>query len=523
MRTQRKFLALVATIAVGSSLALVPGHGGAQPAATPVEAALQSVADKSSLATLKRFYAARGNQPAWYDPRGLTADGRAAIAVLSRVSEEGLDPSRYRLADLTRPPATTNPAELADRDLAFSAALFRFANDMLDGRPDLRTIDRDIDLPVSGFDILGGVDRALREHRIGEFLAGLEPRVPQYAPLKAALAAYRAIAEKGGWPAIAARKKFTAASADPATFAELQTRLGAEDPALAGAAPVAVEEMDAAIRRFQARTGLDPDGAVGPGTVAALNISASDRASQIAANLERLRWLPHAFEKSYVAVNVPDATLAVVDNGSTILTSRVIVGRPHDRTPIFRAEITGIVANPPWIVPAVIARREIAPKAAADPGYLARHHMIVGNGQYRQLPGKDNALGYLKLDVSDRFSVYLHDTPSRGLFARHERFLSHGCIRVQQIRPLASYALSGDLDAGADRLNAAIATNVTTRLAVKVPLPVYVVYFTAFAAADGLQFRPDVYGRDRRLIAAMSGSTSFAQAFPTVGGCKHTA
>src|SRR6185437_5570860 len=103
---------------------------------------------------------------------------------------------------------------------------------------------------------------------------------------------------------------------------------------------------------------------------------------------------------------------------------------PHDRTPIFRAEITGIVANPPWIVPAVIAQREIAPKAAADPGYLARHHMIVGNGQYRQLPGKDNALGYLKLDVSDRFSVYLHDTPSRGLFARHERFLSHGCIRV---------------------------------------------------------------------------------------------
>ncbi|MEI9991395.1 MAG: L,D-transpeptidase family protein [Rhizomicrobium sp.] len=492
---------------------------------SPIESALQSGSgvNPSQRDSLRKFYAARQNAPAWYDQGGLNADGRAALAVLSRAAEDGLDPARYELENLARPFATNDATALAYRDLTFTASLLRYASDMLDGQPAFKHLDSDVDLPASGYDIASGAAQAVATHKISEFLWGLEPQLPQYAPLKTALARYRTAAANGGWPAFAARKAFTAASATPQTLAELQARLGYEDVAVAGPIPASVEEMDAAIKRFQARNGLEAEGNVGAATIAQLNVTASGRAAQIAANMERLRWLPHRFEKAYVQVNVPDASLAVMENGAAILTSRVIVGRPHDRTPIFRAEITGIVANPPWIVPATIARHEIAPKAAADPDYLARNHIVLENGRYRQIPGDDNALGDIKLNVTDRFAVYLHDTPARSLFAKPNRFLSHGCIRVQQIKPLASYALNGDVTSGVDRLDAAIATTQTTPLPIKAPIPLYVVYLTAFPSPDGLQFRSDIYGRDKRLIAAMFGATSYSQAFPAVKGCNHKA
>ena len=517
-----KLVCAATVLAVGLSAAAFLHQAAAQAAPSPIESALQSgfAVGASQLDSLRKFYAVRQNAPAWYDRGGLNADGRAAFAVLSRASEEGLDPSRYELENLARPFAASDATALAYRDLTFTASMLRYASDMLDGQPAFKHIDSDVDLPLSGYDIASGAAAALASHNISEFLWGLEPQLPQYAPLKAALAQYRAVAAKGGWPNFATRKSFNAAGATPETLAELQARLGYEDLAVAGPIPASVDDMDAAIKRFQARNGLAAEGNVGSATIAQLNVTASARGAEIAANMERLRWLPHQFEKAYVQVNVPDASLAVMENGTPILTSRVIVGRPHDRTPIFRAEITGIVANPPWIVPAVIARREIGPKAAVNPDYLARNHIVFENGQYRQIPGDDNALGYLKLNVSDRFSVYLHDTPARSLFAKPNRFLSHGCIRVQQIKPLASYALSGDVGSGVERLDAAIATALTTRLAVKAPIPLYVVYFTAFPSPDGLQFRPDVYGRDKRLIAAMFGATSYTQAFPSVSGCN---
>ena len=284
-------------------------------------------------------------------------------------------------------------------------------------------------------------------------------------------------------------------------------------------------DLPEAVKRFQARNGLDPDGVVGAKTLAALNISAAARADTIAANLERWRWLPRALEADHIAINVPDAKLELRLAGQVVLASRVVVGRPHDPTPILRAEGAGITVNPPWNVPASIAVREILPKLKVNHAYLVSQDMVLVNGppddpqglhidwraipagrfpyQVRQIPGPRNALGRVKIELPNRFDVYLHDTPDRSAFARPSRDLSHGCVRVEQILPLASYALSGDT-VSVERITVAIDTGETQHLPLKKLLPVYFLYWTAFTSRDGtVQFRPDIYGRDRRLIAAM--------------------
>jgi murein L,D-transpeptidase YcbB/YkuD len=239
--------------------------------------------------------------------------------------------------------------------------------------------------------------------------------------------------------------------------------------------------------------------------------------------------VPHALEPDRIVVNAADASLQLWLGGKVVLTSRVIVGRPGSPTPILRAEGAGVTFNPSWTVPHSIAVKEILPKLKRDPDYLASQDMVLLNGppgdphglnvdwkaippgkfpyQIRQIPGLRNSLGQIKLELPNRFDVYLHDTPGKAAFGRSMRALSHGCVRVEQILPLASYALKADLS-GEEPIRQAIGTGKTSYAPLQKKLPVYFLYWTAFPDTLGkLQFRPDIYGRDRRLIAAMHGST----------------
>jgi len=226
----------------------------------------------------------------------------------------------------------------------------------------------------------------------------------------------------------------------------------------------------------------------------------------IIANMERWRWAPRSFGPRYISVNIASATLDLVDGGKVIMTSPVIAGKPDSRTPLFSAVATGITFNPSWHVPTDIIRREILPGLRADPNYLARKHMVRREGGgIRQLPGAGNALGLVKFEMPNEFDAYLHDTPMRALFASDERHLSHGCVRVQKIQPLASFAMTGDLDSGLDRIRSLIMSHATRTISLDQPLPVFVMYWTAIADADGaVNVLPDVYGRDQRLLAAMA-------------------
>ncbi len=233
--------------------------------------------------------------------------------------------------------------------------------------------------------------------------------------------------------------------------------------------------------------------------VAAGRKAPPNRLREIEVNLERQRWLPRRLPPERIWVNAADARLVFYSADRPVFSTRVIVGQVEKRnqSPEFRAAIDGVLFNPPWNVPSDIAAEEILPKLRQDPYYLTRHHMIVRpDGGLQQLPGPDAGLGLIKFEMKNRFGVYLHDTPDKNLFNRDNRRISHGCIRVQNPRELAALLMQQPIDT----VDQAIATGSTDRSDLSAPVPVFVVYETAFVDTDGkLQFRPDVYNRDAEI------------------------
>ena len=471
-----------------------------------------------------RFYESRNFLAAWSGNAQNDEIGRAVRAMLAHAPEQGLRAEDYKLSQGDVPPPPGLSA--AEYEVALTDALLRYSRDVRTGRVRPADIYNDVLLPPPSFDATADLTAALNAHSAATFLADLAPSHPEYRQLAQALARYRAIADEGGWPSLPGQNPIKLEGNDP-RLNLLVKRLAFEDPILAAVATPSAADLRDAVKRFQTRNGLEGDGRVGGETLAALDTPASSRVAQIVANMERWRWLPREFERRYVAVNVPDQSLAFVRDGSAALTSKVIVGNPMSPTPITRSEIIAVVANPPWNIPGDIAARDLLPHLRKSANYLATKHMVVTDGPpgdpygrtinwksiipaefpyaIQQLPGPTTALGALMLDSPNDFDVYLHDTPNKKRFESDVREISNGCVRVQQIIPLASLALTGDAAKGMGRLNQVIKSRETQRLTLDAPLPVYFLYWTALAGTDGTAgFRPDPYGRDAPLIAALA-------------------
>lgn len=226
------------------------------------------------------------------------------------------------------------------------------------------------------------------------------------------------------------------------------------------------------------------------------------RARQLAVNLERLRWLPRQIPRDRVVVNAAIARLQLFREDRAVFTTRVVVGETDKQTPELQSTISDVLLNPPWNIPRSIAQNEILPKLAVDPGYLASHHMrLRRNGVIQQEAGAYSALGRLKFEMNDRYDVYLHDTPTKSLFQSAARMMSHGCVRVENPRTLAVMLLGQPLEA----IDKGIATGHTSRRALPLPMPIFIVYQTAYVESDGsIQFRSDPYGRDEEIWRYLS-------------------
>jgi murein L,D-transpeptidase YcbB/YkuD len=478
-----------------------------------------------SVAQAAALYLNRDYRPIWSDDgEGAKVVGEVR-AVLAHADRQGLRVEDYISPTLKSDKPLKGAKAVAEYDFALTEALLRYARDVRTGLPPHDAYP-DVLLPSVEFDASAGLERALRAGAMHAFLAALPPTRTEYRELVAALALYRAAAAKGGFPTIKAGNEITLDGSDP-RVAILAKRLALEDPVLGAIPQASTADIQDAIVRYQTRNGMNPDGRIGGGTIKALNVPASVRADEIRANLERWRWMAYAFERRYIQVNVPDQSLDFIEDGHSVLHSNVVIGKKMTPTPITRMVAETVIANPPWTIPSDIAARMILPHLKASPNYLASKNMVLVdrpsgdssgsdidwrrvtkegfNYQIVQNPSPDSALGVLMLDSPNDFGVYLHDTPTKKLFDLTDREQSNGCIRVQAIYPLASWALANDPIAASEKLDAAIGSRQTQTLALDQPLPIYVLYWTAIPQDDGtVGFRPDLYGRDKRLLAAMA-------------------
>ncbi|HEY4596621.1 MAG TPA: L,D-transpeptidase family protein, partial [Thermoanaerobaculia bacterium] len=461
-------------------------------------------------------YQRRQYAPAWINDKGVRPDADELIAALADAPADGLDAERYRLADLRQrlvqakgaPNSPPNPGDLAEIDLRLSDAFLRFAADLHNGAVNPELIYGDCELDIPETDLSATLESALAAGHVRQSLAELAPAHAGYKALKAALAQYRALAARGGWPAVPEGPPLKPGDRGE-RVAALRARLEASGDLAPDASPAEARDLfdaplQAALVKFQDRHGLDPDGKMGKGTLAALDVPAEQRVRQIEINLDRWRWLPRDLGdpgERYIMVNIAGFHLDVMDGGKSVLAMKVVAGKPTTRTPMFSGRMTNVVLNPYWNVPPDIARKEVLPRIAREPGYAEKEGLEVQGTEVRQKPGPQNSLGRVKFLFPNRFNVYLHDTPARALFSRTVRSFSHGCIRIEKPVELAEYLLQDDPRWTPEKIAATIAKGREAWITIPRPLPVHLVYWTAWVDDAGtVQLRDDLYGRDKPLL-----------------------
>lgn len=484
------------------------------------------------------FYGSRHFEPIWLSEG---ADGKPAFSanalkimeVFEASAAEGFRPSDYLTPELDLSAAAGDPVKLAAVETAFSASALRYAQHVYGGRirpTDVSSLWTITPKTINGTEMLMKLASAEDPAAV---LAELEPKHKEFLLLKQALANFNdgLVEQQLSVPEGEVLKP----GMDDARVPLLRQRLNVSEPEIAESATTAPgpsltydEPLVEAVKSFQESLGLEVDGVIGPATVAALNGGAATTREDILANMERWRWLPDDLGSFHVLVNLPEFRL-FVERGSqeagfeVAYTTRVVIGTPKNQTPVFSDEIEHVVVNPYWNVPPSIARNEIGPQLAANPYYLESQNMEllsggrvvnaaavdwsstnVNNFRIRQRPGAGNALGKIKFLFPNQHDVYLHDTPSKSLFARSYRAYSHGCIRVQNPMDFAAALLVQEPELTVADLEGMFGPNERWNN-LQTHVPVHLTYFTLRVDADGtIRSYGDVYGYNKKIIDMMA-------------------
>jgi len=478
----------------------------------------------------QRLYQLYGNNPLWLSSDGLHKTRSKALtdAVLA-ANIDGMRMDDYPIGALAQAIAalkqTKKPTadQFATADVVLTASYVALGEDLMKGQIDPRTVAQAWHVNPEEENVDSALVRNLRYEHLDRALATLRPTDDDYAGLSKELERWRTIVAKGGWqpiPEIAKNVK-PGSPIDPAVATALANRLAVEgiSPAASNAASDSTRNspsttrnvydhaLAGAVAEFQQRHSINVDSSLGKETIDAMNVPASYRLGEIAANMERYRWLPRTFGTRYIFVNVPAFKLEAFDSGQRVLEMKVIVGQEYQdkATPVFADSMETVVFRPYWNVPPSIAEKEIFPKGGA---YMARENMETFNDHgrtgVRQRPGPKNALGFVKFLFPNDFNIYLHDTPNHELFNKDVRAFSHGCIRVEKPDELAQWVLGWP----ADKVEQAMHDGPNDR-GVRLPrkIPVYITYFTTYINDGQLYFGNDLYNRDDKLVpAVMSGA-----------------
>ena len=463
------------------------------------------------------------------------------IESLIKSEEEGLLPNDYHLVRISKILANTKysklrPVDAANLDMLLTDALMLYSSHLVTGKVEQSQIrskwDVDINQRPKGIDSLVAV--TLKDNNIKWALQSLKPNHYFYLLMKQNLKKYRDIARNGGWPMIPSVDKLEKGDKDERItiirkYLEINKDLVStkvDNDSLFDNA------LELAVKKFQERHNLTADGIIGKGTLEQMNVSVEDRIEQIRINLERARWVLHNPEDDFLMVNIAGFKVRRIKNKQEIFSSRVIVGKYHKSTPIFKDTMQYIILNPTWTLPYSIATSETLPKLKKDPGYLAAKHMIImdrsgkvlnpkkinfhkysaGNFPFivRQEAGPWNSLGQVKFIFPNKNSIYLHDTPARSLFKMQDRAFSHGCIRTEDKWGLLMSLMDDPVVWNMDKINEILASGETTRIDLPKPLPIYLLYWTTGVDRKGkVYFIKDVYKRDPAVLKALNLPVKF--------------
>ncbi len=507
-------------------------------------------ADGHAWAHVRAIYASTENVPIWMGERGLNDRARTLLHELASAHEDGLRPEEYPLQRIEtlllelRDARETPVERVVELELILTSVLSAYGEDMLTGRIDPRQVEQSWHIDPSEVDVDSALVRLVNAADFAAALGALRPADEEYGALRRELARYRAIALAGGWREVPSGSVLAPGDSSdrvPAIRARLEVE-GFIRASEAAESQLYDEALAGAVYRFQQRYGIAMDSVLGPETRRTMNVPAERRVLLIEANLERWRWLPHAFGPRYILVNVPAFRLRAFEEGEQLMDMAVIVGEEYTATPVFADSMSYLEFHPYWNIPMSIARRTILPEAARDPGYLARNNYEIVRSwaaderpipvsrlsrsqlqpqrfpyRLRQAPGPTNSLGLVKFMFPNEFAIYLHDTPSGELFDRRVRAFSNGCIRVENPVGLAHWVLepNGGWD---DRRIRTAMQGPTRRVNLERKVPIYIIYLTSYVRNGQMHFRPDVYGRDDALMDALEPAQLSRQASEQVLG-----
>lgn|GEM_PF-128531 len=468
------------------------------------------------------LYAQRGFAPAWTDRKRV----EQLLTALAGTAGDGLDPEEYHLTPLQQGfaglDAQASPAQRAELDLLATDAYLRALLHLLRGKVDSRTLDPRWNFSlreIAPEQALHVVNEALDSNGIAALFQRARPDNPLYRNLRNGLTLLRMQAARGGWPVLPAGGTLKPGMSD-ARIPLLRQRLLPGSPASQDT--VYDDALVAAVRRFQREQNLEPDGVLGAGTQAALQVPVQGRIDQMRVNLERGRWLLHEVPGDFVMVDIAGYKIWFFRDGKPVWNARVQVGKPYRSTPVFKSRVDVITFNPTWTVPPTIFNEDILPYLYDDADYLTRSGIGVYDGAgrrldpeqvnwdrpghvvLRQAAGRRNPLGRVAIRFPNAYSIYLHDTPHRDLFERGQRATSSGCIRVERPLELVELLMNDAEKWNRGAIDAMIGAGKTRNVSLAHPVPILLMYWTV-DVVDGhdIGFRPDIYKRDAGVLKAL--------------------
>jgi len=522
-----------------------------------------------SFPLLRTFYQQRYYKLAWSNPKRPGAQVYTFLRFIYNTDKEGLRSEDYHLSAIKgiikkyrhQKYKKSKPDHnlLIDLDLLLTDAFFTLSSHIRYGRiyPDIKTLKGDKGHQKEN--LIEILQNSLAPEQLKKKLKTFFACSPGYLKLLNVLIHYRTIAKNGGWPIVPnyskilyagrknrlkksprrslTRKKFIEILCERLIAAgDLNARYGADHDEYENT-------IKEAVRRFQHRHGLKVDGIVGPATLKTMNVPVEERIRQIALNLKRYRWVHQDLGKRYIFINIANYELSAVENDKTVLAMRVVVGKIERPTPVFSDTMTYLVFNPYWYIPNTIATEDLFPLVQQDPTLLAKKNIKIIQGigkkameldplniemikanfsnytfKFRQDPGPQNPLGKVKFMLPNKFGVYIHDTTSRQIFLKNKRTFSSGCIRIENPLGLAEFVLRGDQKWDRHQITVAIEKGERQKVALPQPIPVHIVYLTAWADENGtVQFRNDIYQNDKRAYEIVKSPTESSK------NCSHIA